>query len=699
MNQTKIKRWHLERLAFVYLRQSSPTQVKKNVESAERQRSMQQRAQELGWPDRQVHLLGGDTGQSGSSLHGREDYQSMLQAVMEQQAGIICVRELSRLVRDNQDWNQLVRLCRYQGVLLADEYRIYDPGDPQDRVVLGIQGAFSEFELAMICDRMQKSRVQKAERGELYEGFPSGYICRHAPFYEKHPDPRVQRAVEQVFEAFEHAPSVCSMYRGLLEKRFQLPIVPHGKDWREVQWVVPKYRQLLEMLRNPAYAGIYVRGRRKTVTALDEDGHLEKKRERVSREGWDVFLEDHHEPYISQATWKRNLARISENALMRRPMSKRSPQNGSGLMTGLLRCRRCGHKLHATYHNGRVGYVCRGGAAQRDSGHRACFSFRGTRADEHLTELIFEVISPAAVAAANEVGKQLADRRQRQRRSIADRLEASRESEARAAREYKVTDVTYTAVRDRLAHEWEDALRVVHAQQDQLAEFDSRQPALLTGDQLQELNRLGGDVRRIWNHPRANMVLKKQIVRALIEEIVVDVDESRNDVILAVHWAGGHHTPMRVSRRSGRSRAKVKDVAAVIDTLRKVLKDTAIATALNRENIRTDEGTNWTGRRVAAFRKGTFIPAYCAKAQEANGWITQAQAATSLDISPMSVARFVRAGIIPAEQPHPGLPTVITRDTLQLNQVKNAVQVLKHSLNRPLSHDPNQLSLCGITDF
>ena len=182
MNQTKIKRWHLERLAFVYLRQSSPTQVKKNVESAERQRRMQQRAQELGWPDQQVHLLGGDTGQSGSSLHGREDYQSMLQAVIEQQAGIICVRELSRLVRDNQDWNQLVRLCRHQGVLLADEYRVYDPADPQDRVVLGIQGAFSEFELAMICDRMLKSRAQKAERGELYEGFPSGYICRHAPF-------------------------------------------------------------------------------------------------------------------------------------------------------------------------------------------------------------------------------------------------------------------------------------------------------------------------------------------------------------------------------------------------------------------------------------------------------------------------------------------------------------------------------------
>ena len=190
MNPQKISHWHLERIAFVYLRQSSPGQVKKNVESAKRQQRMCQRVQELGWPNHQVRMLGGDTGHSGSSVHGRDDYQTMLQAAMNQESGIICACELSRLVRDNQDWNQLVRICRFQGVLLADEYRIYDPADPQDRVVLGIQGAFNEFELAMICDRMQKSRVQKANRGELYEAFPSGYICRHALLYEKHPDPR-----------------------------------------------------------------------------------------------------------------------------------------------------------------------------------------------------------------------------------------------------------------------------------------------------------------------------------------------------------------------------------------------------------------------------------------------------------------------------------------------------------------------------
>ena len=152
MNEPKIDRWHLERIAFVYIRQSSPSQVRKNVEGGERQRRMAQRVKELGWPEHQVKILGADTGHSGSSLHGRDDYQTMLRAVMAQEAGIIGAVELSRLVRDNQDWNQLVRLCRYQGVLLGDEHRIYDPNDAQDRVLLGIQGAFNEFELAMIFE-------------------------------------------------------------------------------------------------------------------------------------------------------------------------------------------------------------------------------------------------------------------------------------------------------------------------------------------------------------------------------------------------------------------------------------------------------------------------------------------------------------------------------------------------------------------
>lgn len=697
MNREAIRPWHLERIAFVYLRQSSPTQVKRNVEGKARQQRMREHVVELGWPQQQVRVLGGDTGNSGGSLHGRDDYQSMLEAVLAQRAGLICACELSRLVRDNQDWNQLVRVCRYEGVLLADEHRIYDPTNSQDRVLLGIQGAFTEYELAMITERMQESRSQKAARGELYEGFPAGYISRHEALYEKHPDARVQRAVEKVFREFEHCPSGLQLYRRLLEEGFQLPIVPHGKDWRDVEWITPRYQQLMDMLRNPAYAGIYVRGRYKTFTVLDENGHARKKRRRMPRDQWDVFLEGHHEAYISREMWERNVEKIAVNAHMRQTMSKRSPQNGNGLMVGLLRCRRCGHKLHAAYNKGRVSYVCRGGEIQRNARGKSCFCFRATHVEEQLTELILEAISPAAVAAAKQAAEYLAAHRDQQRQLILDRLEACQEAESRAAREYKKTDATYITVRRKLAQEWEEALQALQKQQEDLKRFDDQCPQMPTPEQQRQLNRLEKDVRRIWNHSQASMVLKKQIVRTLIEEIIVDLEKPHNEIVLMIHWAGGHHTELREPTHWKKRRGNCNDLKRVIGTLRKVLHDAAIATVLNRSKLRTNEGATWTREGVAAFRAQHRIPEFDQDVKERNGWITQTEAAISLDISPMSITRLVQIGIIPAEQPQPGLPTVIKRDDLCLDRVQRAVTLLKDSNNRPLSHDPNQLNLFEIT--
>jgi len=699
MNQDVIHPWHLERLAFVYLRQSSPTQVKRNLEGKERQRRMRQHVLELGWPEQQICMLAGDTGNSGGSLHGRDDYQRMLEAVVSQQAGLICACELSRLVRDNQDWNQLVRVCRYKGALLADEHRIYDPASSQDRVLLGIQGAFSEYELAMITERMQASRVQKAVRGELYEAFPPGYISRHASVYEKHPDVRVQRAVEKVFHEFEHCPSGLQLYRRLLEDGYQLPVVPHGSDWRDVDWITPRYPQLMDMLRNPAYAGIYARGRNKTFTLLDDHGHAHKKRRRMPREQWDVFLEGHHDPYISSETWERNVEKIAANAHMNQTIGNGSPQNGNGLMVGLLRCRRCGHKLHAAYNKGRVSYVCRGGETQRNARGKACFCFRATRVEERLTELILEAISPAAIAAAQQAAGLLALQRDQQRQLILDRLEACREAETRAAREYKKTDATYTTVRRKLAREWEEALSCLQNQQEELARFDGRCPQVPTPEQQRQLKGLAKDVRRIWNHPKTSTVLKKQIIRTLIEEIIVDLEKPQNDVVLTIHWAGGHHTTLREPTHWKKRRGNCHDVKRIIGMLRKVLTDDAIATALNRTNLRTPEANTWTATAVTAFRTQHRIAAFSIELKERHGWMTQAEAATSLEISPMSVGRLVQIGIIPAEQPQPGLPAIIKSADLRADRVVRAVAQLKDSNNRPLSEDPNQLYLFKTTDL
>jgi DNA invertase Pin-like site-specific DNA recombinase len=660
---------------------------------------MSERVMQLGWPTSQIRVLGDDTGNSGSSLHGREDDQHMMEAVVTLKAGLICASELSRLIRDNQDWNQLVRVCRYKGVLLADEHKVYDAANPQDRVLLGIQGAFTEYELAMITERMQESRAQKAARGELYEAFPVGYICRHAPLFEKHPDPRVQRAVEHVFREFERFPSVLQLFRRLRTDEFQLPTVAHGKDWRDVEWKEPRYQQLVEMIRNPAYAGIYARGRCKTYTVLDNDGHAQKKRRRMPREQWDVFLEEHHEAYISKEVWERNIEKLFTNAHRRQTMSKQSPQNGNGLMVGLLRCRRCGHKLHAAYSNGRVSYVCRGGDAQRNTRGKSCFCFRATRIEERLAELIFAAISPAAITASKLAAEHLAAHRAQQRQLIVDRIDACREADSRAAREYKQTDETYTTVRRKLAQEWETALTTLHREQEELTRFDSQCPQMPTPVQQHRLDRLAKDVRRIWNHPKASMVLKKQIVRTLIEEIVVDLEKPQNEVVLAIHWAGGHHTILREPTHWKKQRGNSDDLKRTMSSLRKVMDDDAIATVLNRTRVRAADGATWTAETVTSFRRQHRIPEFSVDLKERQGWMTQAAAATWLDLSPMSMTRLVQLGIVPAEQPQKGMPTVIQQSDLALERVQRAVAELKQSGNRPLSHDPSQLKLFETRDL
>jgi DNA invertase Pin-like site-specific DNA recombinase len=693
MTHTLIKPHHLERDAYVYRRQSSPGQVRKNREGRLRQETMVDRVAGLGWPRSRIILLDQDSGKSGSSQHGRQDLHRLLEAIVTGKAGLIAALELSRLIRDNQDWTRLVRLCRFEDVLLADEHRLYNATDPQDRMVLGIQGAFNEFELSMIVDRMHQSLRQKAKRGEQYDALPAGYICRHPPLYEKHPDPRVQRAIEKVLHDFTRFSSARQLYLHLTDEMFQLPVVKPGRDWREVEWVAPSYTQVLELVRNPAYAGLYVRGRTRAIATLNSDGNKQTKRRRMRRGEWDVFLEDHHDAYITREDWERNVEKIEANANVRFPLAKGAVGRGCSLMAGLLRCRRCGHRLQAGYSSGGVRYVCFGGTRQRTRGVARCQGFSGTALELLLAEEILEVVGPAGLEAAQRATDRLAARHQEQRQLLIDRVHAAVEAEQRAAREYKQTDATYAAVRQALAAEWETALARVAAEQSRLTKFDERQPTMPTPAQREQLARLGEDVRKLWNHPNASGNLKQQLARVLIEEIVADTDEERGEVLLLIHWSGGHHTELRQAWTGSRSRLTSTQLKPTLETLRKVLDDASIATALNRKQIRATDGRTWTPKRVQAYRHKNGIPGFDAALKESSGWLTQAEAATRLKISPMSVHRLVCCGILPAEQPNRGLPMVISASTLGDERVQRAVSALQTGRTRPLPEDPRQIKL------
>jgi hypothetical protein len=308
-----------------------------------------------------------------------------------------------------------------------------------------------------------------------------------------------------------------------------------------------------------------------------------------------------------------------------------------------------------------------------------------------LAEEVLEVVGPAGVEAAQRAAERLAAQYHQQRQLLVDRLEAAREAEVRAAREYKQTDVTYTAVRQALGAEWETALARVAEEESRVATFDQRQPVLPTPLQRKQLDHLSEDVRRLWNHPRASNALKQQLIRVLIAEIVADVDEERDEVCLLIQWSGGHHTELRGPRTLRRDKVPAAELKSIVDTLRKVQTDSAIASVLNRNGIRTTSGETWSRERVRRYRQRVGISAYKASLKTAAGWLTQAETATRLEISPMSVHRLVCSGILPAEQPQRGLPTVISAADLELAEVQRAVKSLKAGHTRPLPEDPRQL--------
>ena len=411
---------------------------------------------------------------------------------------------------------------------------------------------------------------------------------------------------------------------------------------------------------------------------------------------WDVFLESHHEAYIEKSRWERNVEKIAANAPDLTPAKGR--RESANLLGGLLRCRRCGCILQATYPKGSVVYMCRGGATQRERSRQRCFSFKAEDFEQRIGELILEAVRPAGVAAARLAAEHLASDHHRQRQLLMDRVQACREAETRAEREYKVTDATYTSVRQHLAAEWEEAIAAREQEQARLEAFDERSPVLPTAEQQRELDHLGEEVDRIWHHPRTSLSLKKQIVQLLIEEIAIEHDRDRDELICQVHWVGGHHTSVTEPRWRRRQQLVVADLMATMEVLRKVMPDSSLASALNRAMIRDASGRPWTGELVKSFRRKHGIAGFSRRAKEKQGWLTQAEAANRLLISAMSVTRLVRGGVLPAEQAAPGLPAVITTTALELPAVKSAVQALKTSPNRALTDDPNQQNLFPETD-
>ena len=691
---SKITPEHLARQAVVYIRQSTVDQVANNLESKRRQYGLADRSRQLGWSD--VAVIDDDLGRSGGGV-ARPGFEKLLAAICEGGVGAVFSIEASRLARNGRDWHTLLEFCGLVGTLIVDEDGVYDPRHPNDRLLLGMKGTMSEMELSVLRQRSLEALKQKARRGELFMTVAVGYVRVGHNRIEKDPDRRIQEAIVLVFNKFDEMQSVRQVHLWFRHERVALPAVTHGAEGRGIVWKLPVYNTILHILTNPIYAGAYAFGRTGSRVSIHSGRKKITRGFKKERKDWEVLIPNHHEGYVSWTDYERNLGLIADNTNGMVPMSKGALRRGEALLAGLLRCGHCGRKLHVAYSGtgGNTGrYHCRGG--HFNHGGDRCISFGGMRIDRDVAAQVIERLQPlgieAALAAQEVRNRETSDKR----RQIELALEQARYETARARRQYDAVDPDNRLVASELEKRWNERLMEVRAIEAEFDRFTVAPSSALSLPDRERLMSLGADLERAWNTPGVTNETKKRIIRTLIDEIVVRVED--NELALIIRWHGGDHSPLKVRKnRSGQHRWSADaEVVDLVRVLARQMPDKAIASLLNRAGKRTGRGNGWTSSRVCSLRRNHGVAAHREGERRDRGEVTLDQAAAALSVSQSSVRRLIQDGQLAANQLCKGAPWVIKAGDLERDDVKCAASARRLRRRRPAIRSKNSLIYKGI---
>ena len=685
----KITPDHLARGAFIYIRQSTVDQLANNHESRRRQYGLAERARALGWTD--VTVIDDDLGRSGSGV-SRPGFERLLAAICEGRVGAVFAIEASRLARNGRDWHTLIEFCGLVGTVIVDEDGIYEPRHPNDRLLLGMKGTMSELELSLLRARSMEALKQKARRGELFFTVAVGYVKVGRDKIEMNPDRRVREAIGLVFTRFAEMQSIRQVFLSLRADQIALPFIDaKSPGQHQLRWKPPVYATVNNLLTNPVYAGAYVFGRTGSRVTIENGRKRILRGYRKDRSDWAVLLVDHHEGYLSWADYERNQRLIADNANGKGMMVRGAVRKGEALLAGLLRCGHCGRRLLVSY-NGTKGDIGRYHCDATRSNPEAapCISFGALRVDQAVGAEIVRLLQPLGVEAAIRVitdGEHQAGEKQRQ---IELALEQARYEAARARRQYDAVDPDNRLVAGELERRWNAALAAVDELEKELEALVRQRPAVLGAEERQRLLRMGADLEAAWHHPAATAVTRKRIIRAVLREVVAHSEDDQ--IRLLLHWQGGDHTHLTVRKnRRGQTRWAVEpETTDLIRACARLMPDKAIAGMLNRTGKRTGRLNGWTQSRVRGFRNTHGIAVYVDGEWAERGEITLTEAAKMLDLSPLTVLRWIRAGIIPAEQYCKGAPWVIKRRDIEGHDL---VERVKTARKGPSSSTPDQPTL------
>lgn len=680
MTNPKLTPERLDRRAIVYIRQSTPGQVLYNKESQLRQYGLVDRAKELGFRD--IQVIDDDLGRSAGGQVERPGFQRLVAEVCSGTVGAILCIEASRLARNGRDWHHLIEMCGLIAAVVIDPDGVYDPSLINDRLLLGLKGTMSEFELNLFRQRSMEAIRQKAGRGELRVRVPAGYCWAEHGKIEMDPDARVQQVLRLVFTKMTELGSVRQVLIWLRNEHVSLPVSTHGAFGIGTVWKSPGYFHVLAILRNPTYAGAYVFGKTERRTRV-VDGHARKTDgHRKPQQNWTVLLKEHHPGYITWEQFERTQNIIAENAHMGPGATPKAGRGGQLLLAGLLRCRRCGVMLHTWYQNDRKTgrYYCWGALSY---GGKRCISFGSLAIDQALSKEVLRAVAGNAIEAAVQAVEHALQQRRDRRQTLVLELQQGRYEEHLASRRYEAVDPDNRLVAGELELRWDAALKRVAELEGQLHEFDLAPAGPPLPDKAL-LSSLAQDLPAVWSSPTTEPRLKQRIVRILIKEIVVDVDEEKREIVLIIHWAGGKHSELRVPKLAAgwHGRCTSLDAVDVVRQMAGLFPDRQIATTLNRLGLRTGVGNTWTPMRVASLRCYHEWPAYSSTEQKPDV-LTLEQAARVLGICPTTARKLVDLKILQGTQVVPCAPWWIPRESLETDAVRRAVASIKEPNRAP----------------
>ncbi|MBU4391802.1 MAG: recombinase family protein [Actinobacteria bacterium] len=598
----------------------------------------------MGWSFEQVVVIDSDLGQSGADAD-REGFKKLVADVGLGLAGIVISLEVSRLARSSADWHRLLEICALTDTLIMDEDGIYDSGNFNDRLILGLKGTMSEAELHLLKARMRGGQLSKASRGELKIRLPIGFVYDSEDKVVLDPDIQIQQAIRTFFETFESAGSAYGTLREFNRKGLMFPRrVYRGPHSGEIVWAPMAYSTTRHILHNPRYAGAYFYGRTRWRTA-PQGGYTIK---RLPREEWHALLPNHHPGYITWEQFEANQRRLSENkGAYGGENRKTPPREGPALLQGLVICGACGKRMTIHYHYRKKyrvpDYVCQRDAIE--NGHpRICQRIRGKLVDNAIGELLIESMTPMALEVTLAVREELAERAKEADNLRLQQVERARYQAELARRRYLKVDPDNRLVAGELEANWNRKLRELSLAQEEYERQSEKENYLLNEGQREKIASLAADFPALWRDPNTPDRERKRMVRLLLEDVTL-IREGK--ITAHIRFKGGATKTLELPEPVPVTKSRVTDPAVIkeIDQLLDYHTDAGVARTLCEKGITTYEGRPFDSIAVRRLRIKYQLKDRYSRLRE-SGLLTVEETGNILSVNPGNIMIWRRKGLL-----------------------------------------------------